>query len=223
MISSKGIYQTFCPLSPQIKEAFRHFQDLPLYQKIYTISVTLFAGIASFFICGLLAIPAFNWTVSLLRSNPPGSREASDQPEEIEEHIEPIPLDDVCLLVSVQNLQEGEWRQEHMQQACVLRACYDLMNTHTYRLQNFDFLGFCERVRTRFPSTASLIAHIESASFNELLRLSTYFVIGEEEFQLIDDVVERRNAQNGHRSFVRNARNGILDAWINRARLLFLS
>ena len=69
------MHQSLCPFSSGFQSAIDKFHEFTLDKKIAVIALTLIAGIASFFLIGILAIPVFKWSVSLFEGSIRGTED----------------------------------------------------------------------------------------------------------------------------------------------------
>lgn len=103
----RSIEQNFCPFSHDLKIAYRDYGKLPLCAKIQVIAFTAIAALSSCFLLGLLAFPAFKWSV---RAFTP----AGNQPEEEKMIFTPNPTPvregEATDLFALNMLKERQWQ-----------------------------------------------------------------------------------------------------------------
>jgi len=213
------MHQSLCPFSSGFQSAIDKFHAFTLDKKIAVIALTLIAGIASFFVLGMLAIPVFGWSVSLFE----GSQ--TNPEDEV-----PVPLtsfanksrDDEQDILSMTKehpfLTYKKWTDSDLLDSTTRLAKFFRILSHPYWTKNdFHFNDFVLHVEQNFGNHPfGLSTFISKADIEQLKEIATFLVQGELIYQN-----EKRpdiKSQMQTLSFSHNANLGLLDAWIVRLR-----
>lgn len=198
------------PFRENTKCHWQNFQTYPLERQIAIVALTILAAISSFWAMGLLAIPAFVWSVKAL--NPENSKEPSLLLFENETET----------LETVYRLQSTEWEDLHLdEEDNQLIRCFSYISHPNWQSSVFDFdehsIHFPQEVVSRsYPEI--YIRKIREGDRNTLKYFASFFVEAELHFRSPIRAGDQEHLKSLGWSFVHNANHGILDAWFVRAR-----
>ena len=212
------LYQYLCPYSPTFKQSLQQFHSLETTVKVSILAITLFTGISSFFIGGLLALPVFTYVVDSAFT----SQCASILPENYQGLTDDIRGAEHPEIANLAPLIAIEWEEDQMFDIDNnLLNCYQFMSQPEWCREDLSYEQLSEYVQTFFNSNLDeLLLFIRSANLDQLIILSTFFVKSEKKYQQLESSLEKTLARRRFESFVCNANSRVLDTWIQRVREL---
>lgn len=217
MISS--LQQHFCPFSHDLKKAYQNYRELPLCAKIQVIAFSAFAAISSIFLLGILAVPAFRWSVQTFSPIKQGPEdEVGLQTAETAQPVRQENENGFHDLFALKMLEGRNWsRLDLLQVGNDLERSFRLLSNPHWMNEALDPHAFIQGIQLHCGgSVEDLKNAIRRATIQEIYGFATFFV----KMGIAYTGANMPADENGHISFAYCANQGLVDAWIIRAREL---
>lgn len=229
----EGFANHFNPFSDEFRVAVEDFRKQDIITKVQIIGLTVLAGIASFFVLGLGAIPAFRWAVIMLKSTNYGAEDGlfdtlrmkpADAKRKADCMVNSLPVHilgrDQARLLEF-DLEIGRpWTRADLTNGSQLQQLYDVMTAPVWNPPGFDAHTFVLYYNIGYTSfSQNMKDYIQQANFKQLKAMSAYILYNENEWA--DQALEDYNdLSECCLTFVGFAKHGVLNAWLARVQEL---